>query len=82
MDDGTRTLSTRNEISGCYRGNHCELDGHVSSWVRLSLHSRKLEENGVATTFYSLSAFDPAASFLIANNVTTQLYSYSRGRNF
>ena len=60
MDDGTRTLSTRNEISGCYHGNHCELDGHVSSWVCLPLHSRKLEENGVPL-FYSLSALDPAA---------------------
>ena len=42
MDYGTRTISTGDKTSGCYHGDYCELDGDVSGWFCLSLHSCKL----------------------------------------
>ena len=42
MDYGTRAISTGDKTSGCYHGNYCELDGNVSGWLCLPLHSCKL----------------------------------------
>lgn len=41
MDNGTRTLPTRDKIGGCYRSNHCELVGNICSWLRVPIHSCK-----------------------------------------
>ena len=42
MDYGTRAISTGDKTSGRYHGNYYELDGDISGWLCLPLHSCKL----------------------------------------